>query len=323
MQKMRGWKRELWEALTSVDRHVRKRAEEDHRELSDGEKKQSVRDFKQNYMPTREAARAVLDPRYSGHCLGTDMNKLACEGLLSEAPTVLKSAVDKVPQKLDEVISLSSNLLDELIEQAKQEANSGDAQQGVRLHKFLEFYKGYKERSLRARMDQLKARIQAEAATIVQDACNEALAKEVLQPAEQSNPSSVVGYHQLLDSSLPRVPLAAAQVIHERVTNMVGRALAEVDQIQAELLPPLPDAYTSLANKLRQMAIADEPQIKKSRTDVVDLAIDDSSVPSSTEQSACEMDDQDGVLPLVKRVRRVASLVDLCIGTTFVRRVSA
>jgi len=90
MQKMRAWKRELWDALTSVDRHVRKRAEEDHRELSDGEKKNSVNAFKQSYMPTREAARAVLDPRYAGHCLGTDINKLACEGLLSEAPSVLK-----------------------------------------------------------------------------------------------------------------------------------------------------------------------------------------------------------------------------------------
>jgi hypothetical protein len=90
MQRMKGWKRELWDALTSVDRHVKKTAEEDHRELSDGEKKHSVKEFKQSYMPTREAARAVLDPRYAGHCLGTDMNKLACEGLLSEAPTVLK-----------------------------------------------------------------------------------------------------------------------------------------------------------------------------------------------------------------------------------------
>jgi hypothetical protein len=90
MQKMKGWKRELWEALTSVDRHVKKKAEEDHRELSDGEKKHSVKEFKQSYMPTREAARAVLDPRYAGHCLGTDINKLACEGLLSEAPSVLK-----------------------------------------------------------------------------------------------------------------------------------------------------------------------------------------------------------------------------------------
>jgi hypothetical protein len=94
MQKMKGWKRELWEALTSVDRHVKKKAEEDHRELSDGEKKHSVKEFKQSYMPTREAARAVLDPRYAGHCLGTDINKLACEGLLAEAPSVLKVASD-------------------------------------------------------------------------------------------------------------------------------------------------------------------------------------------------------------------------------------
>lgn len=84
-----------------------------------------------------------------------------------------------MPQKLDEVITLSSNLLDELIEQAKRENATGDAQQGVRLHKFLEFYKGYKERSLRTRMERLKERIQAEAATLVQDACSEALAKEV------------------------------------------------------------------------------------------------------------------------------------------------
>lgn len=90
VQRMRSWKKELWDALTSVDKHVKKRAEEDHRELSDGEKKHSVREFKHNYMPTREAARAVLDPRYAGHCLGTDINKLACESLLSDAPTVLK-----------------------------------------------------------------------------------------------------------------------------------------------------------------------------------------------------------------------------------------
>lgn len=74
---------------------------------------------------------------------------------------------------------LSSNLLDELIEHAKRENGTGNMQQGVRLHKFLEFYKGYKERSLRARMDHLKARIQAEMTTLVQDACSEALAKEV------------------------------------------------------------------------------------------------------------------------------------------------
>lgn len=84
-----------------------------------------------------------------------------------------------MPQKLDEVISLSSHLLDELIEQAKRENATGDQQQGVRLHKFLEFYKGYKERSLRTRMEHLKSRIEAEAATLVQEACSEALAREV------------------------------------------------------------------------------------------------------------------------------------------------
>ena len=90
--------------------------------------------------------------------------------------------MDKVPQKLDEVISLSSHLLDELIEQAKRENATGDQQQGVRLHKFLEFYKGYKERSLRTRMEHLKSRIEAEAATLVQEACSEALAREVRLP---------------------------------------------------------------------------------------------------------------------------------------------
>jgi len=162
--------------------------------------------------------------------------------------------VDTVPQKLEEVISLSSNLLGELIEQAKRENASGDLQQGVRLHKFLEFYRGYKEHSLRTRLAQLKARIETETATLVQEACSEALAKEVspcspralpqeapniwphrarsntqvLHPAEQSQPESVVGYHKLLDSSLPRVPLAAAQAIQARVTELVGRTLAEV-----------------------------------------------------------------------------------------------
>ncbi len=95
--------------------------------------------------------------------------------------------MDKVPQKLDEVISLSSHLLDELIEQAKRENATGDQQQGVRLHKFLEFYKGYKERSLRTRMEHLKSRIEAEAATLVQEACSEALAREVRLPPPRGN----------------------------------------------------------------------------------------------------------------------------------------
>ncbi len=216
---------------------------------------------------------------------------------------------------------------------------------------------------------------------------------QVLQPAEQSRPSSVMGYHQLLDSSLPRVPLAAAQAIQARVTDLVGRALAEVpsplssstshhpiyhdsvrpvpsrraggplclhrfrflawrramavrggdgwmqvDEIQAELLPPMPDAYASLANKLHQMVIReDEPHAKKRRTEVIDLTTDDdhdtnhrprthtnnadennNTTTTTTTESMEEEEEEEqagqGSRPPLRLVRRVSTLVELCIG---------
>jgi hypothetical protein len=117
--------------------------------------------------------------------------------------------VDKVPQKLEEVISLSSHLLDELIEQAKRENATGDQQQGVRLHKFLEFYKGYKERSLRTRMDHLKSRIEAEAATLVQEACSEALSNEA-RSLPMSSSNARYSFRRHLTRSLAHTAAGAA-----------------------------------------------------------------------------------------------------------------
>lgn len=129
---------------------------------------------------------------------------------------------------------------------------------------------------------------------------------KVLQPAEQSNPASLVGYHQLLDSSLPRVPLTAARAIHARVTEMVGRALAEVDEIQAELLPPMADAYTSLSNRLGQMALEDEPNSKRPKTQT--------GLPTSSNGPVLREHDALATNRPRRVVLRVSTLVSLCIS---------
>lgn len=116
-----------------------------------------------------------------------------------------------------------------------------------------------------------------------------------------------------------------------------GDGWMQVDEIQAELLPPMPDAYASLANKLHQMVIReDEPHAKKRRTEVIDLTTDDDHDSNHRRQThtdnADENNDNDdddnstttesmeeeqasqGSRPPLRLVRRVSTLVELCIG---------
>jgi hypothetical protein len=109
-----------------------------------------------------------------------------------------------------------------------------------------------------------------------------------------------------------------------------GDAWMQVDEIQAELLPPMPDAYASLANKLHQMVIhEDEPHAKKRRMEVIDLTTDDDHDTNHRPQTHTENADENtesmeeeeeeeqaskGSRPPLRLVRRVSTLVELCIG---------
>jgi hypothetical protein len=94
----------------------------------------------------------------------------------------------------------------------------------------------------------------------------------------------------------------------------------QVDEIQAELLPPMPDAYASLANKLHQMVIEDNPHTKKRRTEVIDLTDDRDeehrppTLANGVDEPNHMEEDAASVQPPLKFVRRVSTLVELCIG---------
>lgn len=136
LKKMKSWKEDLWSSVVHVDKILTKKAEEKQRELSEGDK--TLEDFKDKFMPTKEACEVVLDPKYEGNCLGADMNRLACEPLLVEAPTVWKEVVsDKVPAAMEEVINLSSNMLNDCMEMAIDDDKAAELER-VRIKKFFE-----------------------------------------------------------------------------------------------------------------------------------------------------------------------------------------
>lgn len=138
LQKMKSWREELWGSMVHVDKILTKKAEEKQRELSEGDK--TLEDFKDKFMPTKEACEVVLDPKYEGKCLGADINRLACEPLLEEAPSVWKEVVsDKVPAAMEEVISLSTNMLNDCMEMAIDEEEEKAAElERIRIKKFFE-----------------------------------------------------------------------------------------------------------------------------------------------------------------------------------------
>ena len=137
MQKMKSWKEDLWGSVVHVDTILTKKAEEKQRELSEGDK--TLEEFKDKFMPTKEACEVVLDPKYEGNCLGADMNRLACEPLLDEAPSVWKEVVsDRVPAAMEEVINLSTHMLHDCIEMAIDDEEKAQELERVRIKKFFE-----------------------------------------------------------------------------------------------------------------------------------------------------------------------------------------
>lgn len=293
MQKMKSWKEDLWGSVVHVDKILTKKAEEKQRELSEGDR--TLEDFKDKFMPTKEACEVVLDPKYEGKCLGADMNKLACEPLLNEAPSVWKEVVsDRVPAAMEEVINLSSNMLNDAMEMAIEDEEKEQELERIRIKKFFEFYKSHRERRLRQKMEQLKQEIVQDTSAIVQDACKDALASQVLQQSENIH-GSKENYHKLIEGTLPMVPLEAARNIQQRFTEIVGKAIGTIDQMQEEILEQSTN-YNNLVNKLKEMVIHEDPPVKRSRSEYIE----------ETEEE---------ITRKYKRVTVVKSLTDLCIAT--------
>jgi len=89
----------------------------------------------------------------------------------------------------------------------------------------------------------------------------------------------------------------------------------QVEEIQADLLPPMPDSYASLANKLREMAIEDAPLAKKPRTCTPESGFMAEQHGENMEEQEPEVEDPPQRKPLkTKFVRRVSTLLELCIG---------
>ncbi|KAL6064117.1 Dynein regulatory complex subunit 6 [Balamuthia mandrillaris] len=349
LAKIKGWKDELMESVRKIDKDLNEEAHERSRELSDGSA-ELLNQFKDQFLSTKEVCEVVLDPKYQGNCLGADMNKLACDTLLSRAPDAWKSAViDSVPQNMEQVISLSNNMLEECFEEEEEDELSREPSadgvdpamfapsrggESVQLHKFFEMYKSSRERMLRSRMESLKKKIEAHTSELVEDACKTALTSQVLSQANRISGNTQT-YHKFVEGTLPQVPLEAAKNIRKRFSELVGQAMGEIDEMQSEVLNQK-ENYSNLVNKLRDMLIQ-EPQAKRYRASTLDDGCSSSSGGRSSDTAASPPDSSlslgnhrrrskgpapSAVLrrasfaaPQLRRVCPVPKLAHLCVAT--------
>eukprot|EP01089_Gocevia_fonbrunei_P018806 TRINITY_DN6465_c0_g2_i1.p1 TRINITY_DN6465_c0_g2~~TRINITY_DN6465_c0_g2_i1.p1 ORF type:complete len:1068 (-),score=208.00 TRINITY_DN6465_c0_g2_i1:85-3288(-) len=315
VRKMAQWKNDLLSSVSSMDGVLKTKAQECSTQTTD-----EFNGFKDKYMPTREACRVILDPKYEGQCLGADMNKLTCEKLMTDAPNIWKeTVVSQVEPQLEEVIQMSTALLNECIDQSKMEMDDEimeisttttttsspmRSQRGpdkeVKLQKFFEFYKGYRERSLRTRMDKLKKKMEHESRIIVADACKDALNSKILLTEEKINggQATLERYHKFVEDRLPQVPVEAAKKMQEKFSELVTQTVHELDTLQEEILDTNYN-YNHLAGKLRSMVIDESGCRPRKQSKVLSCGMDD---------HLCDEDTS-------RRIgrKKVTSLSDMCI----------
>jgi len=278
--------------LGRVNAEVNQAAEECKRELSgkaDG-RESSIEIFKDRYMPTKEACEIVLDPRYEGQCLGADINKLACESLLTKTPAVFKQCVlDSVSGKVEEVINLSMDVIDE-----EEELEIASSFERARLKNFFKFYKAQRAKEMQNRMQKLQAEIAQDTSAIVQDACKDALREQLLDRSSDLHGRDE--YYDFVECQLPLVPVEAARNIQERFAELINKAVGEIDQMETEV-SNVDRNFDYLVHKLKDMIIEEGSPVIQKR---------------SRSMSSCV---KAGSGIQKKKVHHAKSLTELCILT--------
>jgi hypothetical protein len=66
--------------------------------------------------------------------------------------------------------------------------------------------------------------------------------------------------------------LEAARNIQQRFTEIVGKAIGTIDQMQEEILEQSAN-YNNLVNKLKEMVIHEDPPVKRYSTIIFDFCI--------------------------------------------------
>jgi hypothetical protein len=163
------------------------------------------------------------------------LQEVTCGPLIQVAPSVWKNTFEPFPQKMQDLLNYSSQVMSECIHLAEKSEDSAENSNLKRLIQFCQMTHG--EASLQ--IEQLKKQADSDVSSLVNEACLDAISN-----VAKKYPATP----EAMQSILPEIPLEAVKNIKQKFTNKLE---ADFHQLEA-MEKKLQRALTSILVVLKQ-----------------------------------------------------------------------
>lgn len=194
--------------------------------------------FRQSFLATREACRYILNPRYEGECLGSDLKKFFCEPLINFSIRVWeKTITDAFHNAESKYVHLTNDIL-ELCRKALDVPSLGDHER-LQMRQLVWQCQEGAEQIIFTHFQQIYARLALKNMRENYESTVRAICKQVIKMTllSQVRPAlTLKEFHDLVIQGITLVPEKCASAISLLFTSTIaGAANAKLNAIEAEV----------------------------------------------------------------------------------------